>query len=1298
MKKSIIILVAAVLMVFLAVGGGLAFRAPDIPPAPDFDIRSPYYNAIPDKDVKWAKTPAQQATLNSMGHLRGGFSVKWSALTRAPSRIYDLEAPITGPRKGPKKDIANGFLNENISLFGLQPDDTSETRTSRENVTRHNGVTHVTIQQQVNGLDVFQATFMANIDRDGRVLNLSSSLMPKIRKSVNTLTPQITPDEAIAKAAQSAMVILVQNARVEGLVYFPLAIGKTRLAYEVIIEDGQTPNIYRTLVDAVDGTVLWRKNLVAYDSPYAHGMVFMGDSPNPNTPIGSSTGEMPRTDTDFDGLGFFPLADPHADWWNGSGEADRTRTISNNVQVRDPSDNFAIAPTDAYFNLPLPFPIDITADPATYTGASIVNTFYRLNRLHDQLYDWGFDEAAGNYQHDKFGGPAGDDRINCHVQVPSEGCNAHSGGPWINTGMCGANCWDSTQPWSCRDMGFETPIVAHEFGHSIHFNLIPTLGGAQYTGEGFADIVSITAFAEPGDDLFGSYPSGQWVLNNVNGVRRRPYSTDQTVFPYTYGTIKDNPGIYEVGEVWCNTVWMARANLVWKYGFQTGHPTMMKLVVDGMKLAPEEPDFLDLRDAILLSDRINNSGVNQCILWDAFAKMGLGWSAKSMGADDGAPLEAFDTPSTCTPNIRVNGSLDYGALCPNDAMAKQLEIFNTGTGDLIVKKVSRVAGSTDITIDANPTLPAFISDDANVNFTVRCAPTSVGTKTATIRIESNDADQPTIDLTATCEGATQTIVPVIADSGAFGDVCVGSYKDLNLTISNSGGCTLTITGITSDSGQFQVAGGVAFPLNISAGGNIQVPIRFQPSSSGSKSANITIVSNDPDTPSKVVHVTGNAPTSAISTAIANTGNFGDVCVGTFKDLPLTINNTGGCDLSVSNITSSTGEFIAPGASFPLIVSPGSSTSVTIRFQPSSLGPKSANMIITSNAPSSPTTVDVSGNVPPGDIRVTGSTDFGDVCADTQAEKKVSVCNVGKCNLNVTSVAFNPGCADFQLTNNPFPAIVSPDSCVDVVIRFTPTSAGPKSCTLVITSDDPDTPSTTLTVTANTPAASIDVSPDQAFLPTVIQSIGACQSLKPFPISNTGKCNLYITGLAITDNAAEYSLADKPSLPIILEPGHMAGEGDLMTVFEPTIIDRGRTGQLTVTYESDPITHDTTSVTRQLCGEGVMTGARVLVTVDGVPVDVVKKIQIQRLNGNRNKKIVDTVDVARDVPLMTETPGAACPPIQYHREYGTVSNPVQLLPGSYQVTVMAAVNGKNKSKTVSFDVDTCDFNPNIVIEF
>jgi hypothetical protein len=67
-------------------------------------------------------------------------------------------------------------------------------------------------------------------------------------------------------------------------------------------------------------------------------------------------------------------------------------------------------------------------------------------------------------------------------------------------------------------------------------------------------------------------------------------------------------------------------------------------------------------------------------------------------------------------------------------------------------------------------------------------------------------------------------------------------------------------------------------------------------------------------------------------------------------------------------------------------------------------------------------------------------------------------------------------------------------------------------------------------------------------------------------------------------------------------------------------------------------------------------------------------------------------------LQTVTPAAPCTSFQYHQEYGTVFNPIQLLPGSYLVTVTAKINNKRKNLSQAFDVTTCDFNPSVVVDF
>ncbi len=163
----------------------------------------------------------------------------------------------------------------------------------------------------------------------------------------------------------------------------------------------------------------------------------------------------------------------------------------------------------------------------------------------------------------------------------------------------------------------------------------------------------------------------------------------------------------------------------------------------------------------------------------------------------------------------------------------------------------------------------------------------------------------------------------------------------------------------------------------------------------------------------------------------------------------------------------------------------------------------------------------------------------------------------------------------------------------------------------------------------------------------------------------------------------------------LPSGQVLGAGDLDTLFKPTRITRAEQGNVTVTYEDDPITHHQTSVPRNLCGEGTSRGARVLVTAGGVPLASVDKIQLHRLNSNRKSISVDNVNNAL---LQTVTQSPPCASFQFQREWGGVTNPIQLTAGDYQITVTATVNGKKVSKTVSFTLGTCSFNQNIVVAF
>lgn len=307
----------------------------------------------------------------------------------------------------------------------------------------------------------------------------------------------------------------------------------------------------------------------------------------------------------------------------------------------------------------------------------------------------------------------------------------------------------------------------------------------------------------------------------------------------------------------------------------------------------------------------------------------------------------------------------------------------------------------------------------------------------------------------------------IVSGGNFGNACVGSFADQILTINNTGFSLLLISNITATPGDFEPPAVASYPLAVGPGDSIEVVIRFKPLSSGPKFGAITIFSNDPFGP-HTVSVTGTGQEPRLVVAIADTGNFGNACLGSFKDECLVLNNSGKCALSILNITSSSAEFLTPAViAYPMLIGPGDSLPVPIRFQPASFGVKSGTITVFSNDPASPQTIRVSGNAPSGKLVVTGSTYFGGVRACCREERAIAICNMGDCKLHVTSVAFKRKNRHWKLINNPFPETLPPGACLSVIIRYKATEKCPRPCELVITSDDPVTLVKTLEVCAYT---------------------------------------------------------------------------------------------------------------------------------------------------------------------------------------------------------------------------------------
>ncbi|MEO6949356.1 MAG: M36 family metallopeptidase [Ginsengibacter sp.] len=271
-----------------------------------------------------------------------------------------------------------------------------------------------------------------------------------------------------------------------------------------------------------------------------------------------------------------------------------------------------------------------------------------------------------------------------------------------------------------NDADLDNGIIAHEYTHGISNRL--TGGPAQYTclsnaeqgGEGWSDYFSLmvttdwtTATTSDGPK---ARPVGTYLFeqdpSTGNGIRTYPYSTNMAINPWTYAGVASSGGeVHDIGEIWAVTLWDMTWNIIQLEGINPdlynangkgGNSIAMKLVTLGMKLQPCSPGFLDARDAILKADQILYAGKYNCVIWNAFARRGMGVSAQQGSSNSTTDqVEKFDKPSSAV----INKSADKIIVAQNDfinytfTVTTQCEaISNYKIVDTLTANVTYVSG------------------------------------------------------------------------------------------------------------------------------------------------------------------------------------------------------------------------------------------------------------------------------------------------------------------------------------------------------------------------------------------------------------------------------------------------------------------------------------------------------------------------------------------------------------------------------------------------------------------------------
>ncbi|KAJ2645746.1 hypothetical protein IWW40_005881 [Coemansia sp. RSA 1250] len=603
----------------------------------------------------------------------------------APSDTAQQQDLLGTRIPGKEQSIASAAIKYLSATHGIAEDSIRTTSVYTDAVS---GITHVYAVQTLNGINIANAVANVNVSKDGKVISSSESFIGNATTSMAAaaMHPGFAPQSSSLDLAKQALQVLGQHLDIAVEQSISNQITASTVASGSSTGSGQpyilleqvpqslsisgTATAQMSFTQQADGSVVatWLVNLEQQDHWW-------------NAQVDLATGKVVSlADWYASSESYYVYAknvvspdsgkrtmvvDPAHSSASPKGWVTEGSTYGNNVWAQNNplggngwKNNHRPNAQNGKFE----YPLDLTQEPSSYVDAAITQLFYTNNIMHDLSYIYGFDEAAGNFQDENFSGKgAGGDAVIANAQDGSGTNNANFATPPDGQRpRMRMYVWTMTSPR--RDGDLEQDIVAHEYTHGISNRLTGgpsnadclNYGESGGMGEGWSDAVASILRLKATDTKDTDLMLGDYVY--TKNIRNYPYSTSMRTNPSTYKYLDrpDYQEVHAIGEVWAEMLYEVLWALIEKNGFaddifahdlSKGNSIMLQIMLDGMKLQPCTPTFIDARNAILQAEENLTGGKNKCEIWKAFAKRGLG--AKASGQDGGRHSEDYTVPSGC---------------------------------------------------------------------------------------------------------------------------------------------------------------------------------------------------------------------------------------------------------------------------------------------------------------------------------------------------------------------------------------------------------------------------------------------------------------------------------------------------------------------------------------------------------------------------------------------------------------------------------------------------------------------------
>ena len=209
-------------------------------------------------------------------------------------------------------------------------------------------------------------------------------------------------------------------------------------------------------------------------------------------------------------------------------------------------------------------------------------------------------------------------------------------------------------------------------------------------------------------------------------------------------------------------------------------------------------------------------------------------------------------PTPDTAQLAANpASLQFGTIPSTSRKTLSETISNSGGTALTVSQIVATGAGFGF---SGITPPVTLSPGQSATFKVSFAPSSAGTQTGTLDIDSN-ASNSTVPIALSGTATSPGLVGVTPASVNFGSVVVGTSKTQTASLSASNG-PVTIDSANLSGSEFSVSG-LSLPVTIPSGSSVSFDLIFSPQASGSTSGSVTF--------------SGSATNSGLSATLSGTG-------------------------------------------------------------------------------------------------------------------------------------------------------------------------------------------------------------------------------------------------------------------------------------------------------------------------------------------------------------------------------------------------------------------------------------------